>query len=101
MIIPSHPWNRLSDQDEDRAEAVEGGSSDVPVRRLLKEPQGVVKDGVEEAVPTSPEGMTTDNFCTVLGFAFILLSFIIYYYTLLILVFSAHDTGKYNMQFIN
>ncbi|KAK4308658.1 hypothetical protein Pmani_019656 [Petrolisthes manimaculis] len=43
------------DQDEDRAEAVEGGNSDVPVRRLLKEPQGVVKDGVEEAVPTSPE----------------------------------------------
>lgn len=41
------------EQDADRAEVMENsGEEEVPPRRLLKEPEGVVKDGVEEAQPT-------------------------------------------------
>lgn len=43
----------LPEQDADRAEVMENsGEEEVPPRRLLKEPEGVVKDGVEEAQPT-------------------------------------------------
>lgn len=50
---PDSPDKETEDQDADHA-GVMGGEEeeDTPPRRLLREPQGLVKDGVEEAQPT-------------------------------------------------
>lgn len=50
------------EQDADRAEVMENsGEEEVPPRRLLKEPEGVVKDGVEEAQPTPDTSVVTEE----------------------------------------
>ena len=43
------------DQDADRASVLGEEEESVPPRRLLRDPQGVVKDGVEEAQPSDGE----------------------------------------------
>ncbi|XP_071545152.1 C-Jun-amino-terminal kinase-interacting protein 4 isoform X39 [Panulirus ornatus] len=50
------------DQDADRAEVMENSEEEeVPPRRLLKEPEGVVKDGVEEAQPSEDTSVVTEE----------------------------------------
>lgn len=50
------------EQDADRAEVMENsGEEEVPPRRLLKEPEGVVKDGVEEAQPTPDTSVVNEE----------------------------------------
>ncbi|XP_066943642.1 C-Jun-amino-terminal kinase-interacting protein 4 isoform X7 [Macrobrachium rosenbergii] len=49
-------------QDADRAEVMDNsGEEEVPPRRLLKDPEGVVKDGVEEAQPTEDTSVVQEE----------------------------------------
>ncbi|KAK8748146.1 hypothetical protein OTU49_016332 [Cherax quadricarinatus] len=50
------------DQDADRAEVIENSEEEeVPTRRLLKEPEGIVKDGVEEVEPSQDSSVVTEE----------------------------------------
>ena len=46
----------FTDQDADRAEVVDGDNG--PTRILLKEPEGIVKDGLEEVNNSQNEGLS-------------------------------------------
>nr|XP_045599847.1 C-Jun-amino-terminal kinase-interacting protein 4-like isoform X1 [Procambarus clarkii] len=50
------------DQDADRAEVIENSEEEeVPPRRLLKEPEGIVKDGVEEVQPSEDSSVVAEE----------------------------------------
>ena len=50
---------KISEQDEDRADVAEGDSESIQSRRLLRDPEGIVKDGLEEANDSHSEGIVT------------------------------------------
>lgn len=45
---------QFTEKDSDRAEVECGSNEETPVRRFLKDPEGVIKDGVENDVEPSP-----------------------------------------------
>lgn len=58
----SPPEREPEGQDADRAEVMDNsGEEEVPPRRLLKDPEGVVKDGVEEAQPTEDTSVVQEE----------------------------------------